>query len=175
MEDSMSEDKTTAKTEAVSESPATETPQSSPNDELIAESKKYRKRAQDAEKALEKIKTDAKSKEEKALAEQGKFEKLWERDKADAEWARDYRENRKATLIERHPEEDRERLSKFNLEDLEFYTNKLSDKEKTNAKEVAGTARTERKEVPKDIFSLSPQERKKVWPSYMENIKANKR
>ena len=175
MEDSMSEDKTTAKTEAVSESPATETLQSSPNDEFIAESKKYRKRAQDAEQALLTMKANAKAKTEKELAEQGKFEKLWNNDKDDAEWARNYRLSRKTTLVEQHPEEDRERLSKFNLEDLEFYTNKLSDKEKPNAKEVAGSARTERAEVPKDIFSLSPQERKKVWPSYMANLKANKR
>ena len=51
----MSEDKTTAVEETVSETPAKETPQSSPNDELIAESKKYRKRAQDAEARLEKL------------------------------------------------------------------------------------------------------------------------
>ena len=50
----MSEDKTTAVEEAVSETPAKETPQSSPNDELIAESKKYRKRAQEAEARLAK-------------------------------------------------------------------------------------------------------------------------
>ena len=40
----MSEEKTQATTETVCESPATETFHNSPNDELIAESKKYRKR-----------------------------------------------------------------------------------------------------------------------------------
>ena len=48
----MSEDKTTAVEETVSEAPATETTQDSSNEGLIAESKKYRKRAQDAESKL---------------------------------------------------------------------------------------------------------------------------
>ena len=48
----MSEDKTPAVTETVSESPATETTQDSSNEQYIAESKKYRKRAQDAETRL---------------------------------------------------------------------------------------------------------------------------
>ena len=48
----MSEDKTQAATETVSESPATETTQDSSNEQYIAESKKYRKRAQDAEARL---------------------------------------------------------------------------------------------------------------------------
>ena len=60
----MSEDKTPAVTETVSESPATETTQDSSNEGLVAESKKYRKRAQEAEarlSALEKKANEAKS------------------------------------------------------------------------------------------------------------------
>ena len=48
----MSEDKTPTVEETVSETPVTETTQDSSNDGLIAESKKYRKRAQDAETRL---------------------------------------------------------------------------------------------------------------------------
>ena len=51
----MSEDKTQAVTETVSESPAPETTQDSSNEQYIAESKKYRKRAQDAETRLVKL------------------------------------------------------------------------------------------------------------------------
>ena len=43
----MTQEEPKVETETVSESPATEAPQSSPNDELIAESKKYRKRHKD--------------------------------------------------------------------------------------------------------------------------------
>ena len=48
----MSEEKTQATTETASESVAKETVQDSSNDQYIAESKKYRKRAQDAEARL---------------------------------------------------------------------------------------------------------------------------
>ena len=65
----MSEDKTTATTETVSESNAKETPQVSPNDELIAESKKYRKRAQDAETRLAKLEKSLARAEEDKLKE----------------------------------------------------------------------------------------------------------
>ena len=53
----MSEDKTPAVTETVSESPATETTQDSSSEQYIAESKKYRNRAQVAETELAKLKS----------------------------------------------------------------------------------------------------------------------
>ena len=69
MEGSMSEDKQQAVTETVSESPAEETQQSSPNDEYIAESKKYRKRAQDAETRLTELENMLKKQEDTKLKE----------------------------------------------------------------------------------------------------------
>ena len=48
----MSEEKIPAVEETVSETPAKETTQDSSNEQYIAESKKYRKRAQDAEARL---------------------------------------------------------------------------------------------------------------------------
>ena len=65
----MSEDKTQATTETVSESTATETNQISPNDELIAESKKYRKRAQDAESRIVELEKKFAQQEEAKLKE----------------------------------------------------------------------------------------------------------
>ena len=76
MEGSMSEDKTTANTETVSESNATEAQQTSPNDELIAESKKYRKRAQDAEARLTKLEKSLAEAEEAKLKEKEDFKNL---------------------------------------------------------------------------------------------------
>ena len=73
----MSEDKTQAVTETVSESPAPETTQDSSNEQYIAESKKYRKRAQDAEARLsdyEKSKTKA---EEERLKQKEEFKTLY--------------------------------------------------------------------------------------------------
>ena len=75
----MSEDKQQAVTETVSESPAEETQQSSPNDELIAESKKYRKRAQDAETRLAKLEKSLARAEEDKLKEKEEFKTLYEK------------------------------------------------------------------------------------------------
>ena len=62
----MSEDKVKANTETVSGSYAGETTQDSSNEQYIAESKKYRKRAQDAETRLAKLeKSLAKAEENK--------------------------------------------------------------------------------------------------------------
>ena len=63
----MSEEQTQATTETVSESPATETAQDSSSEQYIAESKKYRKRAQDAESRLEEFEKKLATAEEDKL------------------------------------------------------------------------------------------------------------
>ena len=63
----MSEDKTQATTETASESVAKETTQDSSNEQYIAESKKYRKRAQDAETRLAKLERSLARAEELSL------------------------------------------------------------------------------------------------------------
>ena len=114
----MSEDKTQAATETVSESPATETPQPSPNDELIAESKKYRKRAQDAESRLSELEKKFNQQEESKLKEKEEFKTLYEQASSKVEsltsnaekWTK-YEETKRASLLESHPEDERESLS----------------------------------------------------------------
>ena len=69
----MSEEQTQVKTEAVSESPTTETTQDSSNEQYIAESKKYRKRAQDAETRLAKLERSLAKAEETNLKEKEEF------------------------------------------------------------------------------------------------------
>ena len=118
----MSEDKTTATTEAVSESNATGTPQVSPNDELIAESKKYRKRAQDAENRLSHLEKSLAQAEDDKLKEKEEFKTLYEKASSKVEslstnaekWTK-YEESRRSSLLESHPEDDRESLSKLDL------------------------------------------------------------
>ena len=75
----MSEDKKQATTETVSESPATETAQPSSNDQYIAESKKYRKRAQDAETRLAEFEKKFAKAEEAKLKEKEDFKALYEK------------------------------------------------------------------------------------------------
>ena len=174
----MSEDKTQATTETVSESTATETNQISPNDELIAESKKYRKRAQDAETRLAKLEKSLAKAEESKLKEKEEFKTLYEQASSKVEgltanaekWGK-YEEAKSASLLESHPEEDRENLSKLDLETLEYVTGKINNI-KPNAPEKAGKARGAVPEVAlKDFNKMSKQEKKDNWAAYMNQYK----
>ena len=179
----MSEDKTQATTEAVSESPATETTQDSSNEQYIAESKKYRKRAQDAETRLAKLEKSLAKAEEGKLKEKEEFKTLYEQASskleglsANAEKWDKYEEAKRASLLESHPEEDRERLSNLDLDTLEYVTNKIN-MTKANAPEVAGNPRQDYKKPPRDWTKLSAQERRDNWDNIVkdtiERSKAN--
>ena len=145
----MSEETKNVASETVSEQPTQETPASSPDDGgLIAESKKYRKRAQDAEARLAKMESSLKKAEEEKLKEKEDFKTLYEKVASEnetlssttaAKWTQ-YEEGRRTSLLERHPEEDRERLEKLDLETLEFVTSKISNT-KPNAPQVIGRSK----------------------------------
>ena len=174
----MSEDKTTAVEETVSETPAKETPQSSPNDELIAESKKYRKRAQDAEARLSKLEKSLAKAEEDKLKEKEEFKTLYEKASSEVEglsanaekWAK-YEEGKRTSLLGSHPEDERESLSKLDLETLEYVTSKINNI-KPNAPEKAGQARKSApKSKLKDFEKMTKQERKENWANYMSQYK----
>ena len=171
----MSEDKTPATTETVSESPAPETTQDSSNEQYIAESKKYRKRAQDAEASLakyEKAKTKA---EEDRLKEKEEFKTLYEKASSEIEgltanaekWSK-YEEAKRVSLLESHPEEERESLSKLDLETLEFVTNKISNV-KPNAPEILGKARHNLPSKP--YAQMTEDERKANWSDIVKEFK----
>jgi len=174
----MSEDKTTAMTETVSESPATETAQDSSNEQYIAESKKYRKRAQDAEARLAELEKQFTKSEEDKLKKKEEYKTLYEKVSSENEsltadsekWAK-YEEAKRASLLEVHPENDRENLSKLDLETLEYVTSKINNI-KPNAPEKAGQAR---KSVPKaelkDFQKMTKQERKENWANYINQYK----
>ena len=171
----MSEDKTQATTEAVSESPATETTQDSSNEQYIAESKKYRKRAQDAEARLAKLEKSLAKAEESKLKEKEEFKTLYEQASSKVEnltanaekWTK-YEETRRSSLLEKHPKEDRERLSNLDLDTLEFVTSKINNT-KANAPEVAGNSRQDYKSPPKDWTKLSPRELRESWDDIVKD------
>jgi|TARA_Y100000289_G_scaffold65053_1_gene77937 transketolase len=152
----MSEENTQATTETVSESPAKETAQPSPNDQYIAESKKYRKRAQDAEARLAELEKKFTQQEESKLKEKEEFKTLYEKASSQVEsltansekWTK-YEETRRGKLLESHPEEDRESLSKLDLDTLEYVTSKINNI-KPNAPEVVGNARNVIPDKPVD-------------------------
>jgi hypothetical protein len=169
----MSEE-TKVTTETASEETTTETTQDSSNEGLVAESKKYRKRAQEAEarlSALEKKSNDDKNadlkkKEEwKTLYEEQatKVESL----SANAEKWNSYEENRKSSLLEKHPEDEREKLSTLDLDTLEYLTEKINNI-KPNAPEVVGNSRSK---TPSKPFSEMNEAEKRAWhKNIMNNI-----
>ena len=173
----MSEDKTQAATETVSESPATETTQDSSNEQYIAESKKYRKRAQDAESRLAELEKSFAKAEESKLKEKEEFKTLYEQASSKVEslttnaekWTK-YEETKRATLLENHPEDERESLSKLDLETLEYVTNKINNI-KPNAPETLGHAR---KTMPKKPYSeMTQQEKRDNWEDIIKQYKPN--
>jgi len=143
----MSEEKQ-AVTETVSESSAKETPQISSNEEYIAESKKYRKRAQDAETRLAQLEKSLAKAEEDKLKEKEDFKTLYEKASSQIESLTEtankwntYEGTRRNSLLEKHPEEDRERLTNLDLDTLEYVTNKIENV-KPNAPEAIGRSKT---------------------------------
>ena len=173
----MSEEKTTAVEETVSEAPATETTQDSSNESLIAESKKYRKRAQDAEARLLEYQNKFKKQEEDKLKEKEEFKTLYEKAASEAEslsanaekWIK-YEKSKRASLLESHPEEDRESLSKLDLETLEYVTSKINNI-KPNAPEVVGAAKSKAPEKPVDWGNKDSL--KQNWGNIIEQYKHN--
>ena len=74
-------------------------------------------------------------------------------------------------MLDNHPEEDRENLSKLDLETLEYVTNKINNT-KPNAPETLGHAR---KTMPEKPFSeMTKQEKKDNWASIIKQYKPNR-
>ena len=179
----MSEDKTQATTETVSESPATETTQDSSNDKLKAEraySQKQRNRAQDAETRLAKLEKSLAKAEEVKLKEKEDFKALYEKASSDIDsltanadkWNK-YEEIRRGSLLEKHPEEDREKLSKLDLDSLEYVTSKVSSV-KTNAPEAAGNPRKDYVDYNIDWTKMDAKERRAKWDDIIASASKNK-
>ena len=177
----MSEETKAVASETVSEQPTQESSTTSPDvGALIAESKKYRTRAQDAEARIAKMEKTLAKAEETKLKEKEDFKALYEKVSSENEanaskvekWTK-YEETRRASLLEKHPEEDRESLSSLDLETLEFVTNKINGA-KANAPEVAGNPRGH-KDMPTDWTKMDPKEAKDNWADILKSAEARKK
>ncbi len=172
----MSEENTVA-TETVSEETTQEaTADSTDVGALIAESKKYRKRSQDAEARLAKLESQLAKAEEAKLKEKEDFKTLYEKTAGEMEkyktqadkWT-SYETAKREALLNSVPEEERETMSKLDLETLEFVTNKINNA-KANPPEVAGTARV--KDVPKDWTKMDMADLKENWEDILKSAEA---
>ena len=174
----MSEEKTSAVEETVSETPAKETTQDSSNEQYIAESKKYRKRAQDAEARLADYEKKLARAEEDKLKEKEEFKTLYEQASSKVEsltsnaekWSK-YEEAKRAVLLENHPEEERESLSNLDLETLEYVTSKINNA-KPNAPEVMGRARESLPSKP--YAQLTTEEKRANWANIVKQFNQKK-
>ncbi len=176
----MSQENSQEVSETVSEQPTTET-NNNPTDvsSLIAESKKYRKRSQDAESRLEelekKLASALASAEEAKLKEKEDFKALYEKVASENEslsanaqkWNK-YEENRRNTLLESVPETEKERLASLDLDTLEYITSKLNS-QKPNAPEVAGSAR--RYKMDKPLSQMTASEKEANWQNILKSFK----
>ena len=73
--------------------------------------------------------------------------------------------------MENHPENERETLSKLDLETLEYVTSKINDK-KPNVPEMAGSTRKAESQVGlEDFKDMSKQDKQKNWVNYINQYK----
>ena len=173
----MSEEKQVAP-ETVSEETTKETTNdSTDNSGLIAESKKYRKRSQEAEAQLAKLEAKLKKAEDTKLKEKEDFKTLYEKVASENEslaansdkWSK-YEEGKRASLIEQHPEDDREALMGLPLDTLEYVTSKINSS-KANAPEVVGNPRSNHKQVNEDWTKMDERERRANWDNIVASAK----
>ncbi len=173
----MSEEKQVAPETASEETTQETANDSTDNSALIAESKKYRKRSQEAEAQLAELKSQLAKAEEDKLKEKEDFTALYESKVSENEslvansekWSK-YEEAKRASLIEQHTEDDREALMGLPLDTLEYVTSKINNA-KANVPEVAGNPRG-LKEVPKDWTKMDMSELKDNWQDILKAAEA---
>ena len=135
---------------------------------LIAESKKYRKRSQDAEAERDALKSQLAKAEEAKLKEQGEFQTLYEEAKTKMEtlesnadkWSK-YETAKRESLLNSVPEGERESLVDLPFETLEYVTNKINNM-KPNAPEVVGSPREASKPLG-NWAEMDAEERRQNW------------
>ena len=131
----------------------------------VQNSKKQRAAKQKYESEWPTLTTTAKADEEKRLVEQNKYKELWEKDKSEAEWARTYKADRHAKLLERLPEDKREKFSNLDLNSLEAVVDELATKPKEVVKAVHGQIDSPKMDKPwKD---MNDKERRAYHDSLM--------
>jgi hypothetical protein len=164
----MSEE-TKVATETVSEETTTETTQDSSNEKLIAESKKYRNRAQEAEAELSTLRKKMEEAKNAELKKNEEWKTLYEEQvtkveslTANADKWSSYEGTRKSSLLEKHPEGEREKLSTLDLDTLEYLTEKINSS-KANVPEIVGNPRSNTKKVTSDWTTMDSKERRQQW------------
>ena len=137
--------------EAVVDNGAESVTQEVAQNEYIAESKKYRKRAQDAETKLANLEKQLETQQNQKLKEKEEYKTLAEKYEAQVNDLNPYKEKyeglveqRRNVLLERLPEDKRETFKNKDLDVLEFLVSELKTKtQEPSARNLVGTKNTE--------------------------------
>ena len=146
----MSEEKQVSN-ETVVEKGTENVAQESAQNEYIAESKKYRKRAQDAENKLANLEKQLETQQNQKLKEKEEYKTLAEKYEAQVNELNPYKEKyeglveqRRTKLLERLPEDKRETFKNKDLDVLEFMAEQLNSKpSEPSARNLVGTKNQE--------------------------------
>ncbi len=174
----MSEE-TQVATETVSEGTTQEAPTTTPDvGSLIAESKKYRQRSQEAEARLAKLEAKLKQQENDKLKEKEDFKVLAEKLETENQTLSNFKDKyndmvgkRKDLLLSQIPEKERDAFKDKDLDVLEFMVSNLN---KTNLKEPSarGSIKNASSEYKvSDFANMNKQEKKERWASFMNQFK----
>ena len=146
----------------------------------VQNAKKLRKRAQDSETKNQEFLTNQETLKVKAMKDQERYKELSEtlQTKLDEvspfkdKWE-SYETSRRDSLLAKLPEGDRESLQAESLKTLEYIVSKLEETKPSNPQHTPGASRNVTDMPDKNIFSLSDEERKKHWGSYMDTMLNN--
>ena len=176
----MSEENTQVATETVSEETTQEASTTSTDvGALVAESKKYRKRSQDAETRLAKLESQLANAEVAKLKEVEDFKTLYEKTagemesyKSQADKWTSYETKKRESLLESVPEGERGALADLPFETLEYVTNKINSV-KANVPEIAGVSRQPEKSLG-DWTQMDKQGKRDNWNTIIASAKKTK-
>ena len=137
--------------EAVVENGTENVTQDNAQNEYIAESKKYRKRAQDAENRLAELNKKLESQENTKLKQKEEYKTLAEKYEAQVNELNPFKEKyeglveqRRSKLLDRLPEDKRETFKNKDLDVLEFMADQLNSKpSEPSARNLVGTKNQE--------------------------------
>ena len=143
----------------------------------IAESKKYRTRAQEAETKLAKLQSDIAKQEDKRLAEQNEWKELAEKrqshiDSIEADYTRlkDAEEAYREELLNGLSDEDKESFGDLSVTQLRSLTDKLNQKI-NNVIPTSGAPARSSNPTNKSWVDMSDDERRSNWGNILQGYK----
>ena len=177
----MSEENTKVEEQAVAETPTQE--ENNEVGSLIAESKKYRTRAQSAEAELNELKESLKLQEQKQLEEKEEFKSLYENVKAENEKLKPVVEQfeiqekqRREHLLSQLSDEDQEIYQDLSTLKLEKHIERLGNKKVqiSDAKEVTSSGKFAGNSKWNDLSEKDKQEARrnpKLWKQIVDGYR----